>query len=189
MKIINSKIFKSIVLLFIVGFILGVVLYYIIGENEEIFNYFDSIKNNSFNYSNNLLFTLTYNSKYIIFIWISGIIIFLSFLIPILIIYRGIINGFIFISIIHLFHLKGLILSLILLFPVVLIYEFVYLIISYYSLNFSIRTFNVIKYNKSINLRNYIKNYFYQFLIFFGLIIINCFFETYITSNIISYVL
>ena len=69
MKIINSKIFKSIVLLFIVGFILGVVLYYIIGENEEIFNYFDSIKNNSFNYSNNLLFTLTYNSKYIIFIW------------------------------------------------------------------------------------------------------------------------
>jgi len=189
MKIIKSKIFRIIVALFILGFILGIVLFYKIGANEQIYDYFNNIKNNNINYSDNLIFSILTNSKYMIFIWISGIIIFLSFLIPFLIIYRGILNGFIFISIIHLFHLKGLLVGLILLFPCVLVNECIYLLISYYSLNFSLRTFNIIKHNKEINLRLYIKNYFYQFILFLILIILNCLFETFISSNIIRYVI
>lgn len=189
MKIINSKIFKIIIGLFIIGFLIGIVLYYRIGDNKEIYYYFNDIKNNNFNYSKYLISSVTYNSKYIILIWISGIAIFLTIITPILIIYRGILDGFILISIIHLFHLKGLLLGLILLFPCVLIYELVYFIISYYSLNFSIKTYNVIKNNKTINLRQYIKNYFYQFIIFYIVIILNSLFETFITSNIIRYVL
>ncbi len=187
MKIIKSKIFRIIVALFILGFVLGIILFYIIGESDQVTYYFSNIKNN--NQSNELLLSFIYNFKYLIIIWICGIVIFLSFIIPFLIVFRGILNGFLFISIIHLFHLKGLLISFILWFPLILIYESIYIFLSYYSLNFSIRTFNILKSNKDINLRSYIKNYFYQFSIFFLLIIFNSLFETFITSNILRYVL
>lgn len=189
MKIINSKIFKIIIVLFIIGFLLGILFYYKVGSKDEIEYYFNSINNREFNYSKNLILAITYNLKYIILIWVSGIFIFLSIIIPFIIIYRGIINGFIFISIIHLFHIKGLLIALILAFPVILINESILFLISYYSLNFSIRTYNIIKDNKSINLKLYTKNYYYKFIIFFIVIILNCLFETFITSNIIRYVL
>ena len=64
MKIINSKIFKIIIGLFIIGFLIGIVLYYRIGDNKEIYYYFNNIKNNNFNYSKSLISSVTYNSKY-----------------------------------------------------------------------------------------------------------------------------
>ena len=190
MKIINSKIFKLLVALFILGIILGIISFIILDKsNSNIINYFNLIKNGSFNYEIGLLNSIKYNFKYEFIIWICGFLTIFVFIIPLLVIFRGISACFTLITIIYTFKLKGFLLCLILLLPCMLLNEGIFLITSYYSLNFSFRTINVIKNNKLINVKNYSKNYIFQLLIFLGILFISSLFEIYITSNILKSVL
>ena len=43
--------------------------------------------------------------------------------------------------------------------------EFIFILISYYSITFATKCFNAIKKDKTINLRQFIKNYFFCFLV------------------------
>ena len=190
MKILKSRVFKSLVFVFILVILLGVISYFVFGIKESnIINYFESIKNEKFNYSLGLLNSIKYNYKYLLFIWIFGIIFIFSIFIPFIELFRGYSVGFTISLIIYTYNIKGLLLSLILLFPCVIINELIYLLESYFSINFGIKTYKAFKYNKSITLKYYIKNYFYRFLIFIILLSISSLFEIYITSNIIKFVL
>ena len=189
MKIIKSRLFKALVILFVCGIILGIISYYIIPKNNNIINYYELLDSGKYNYLNNFVYSLTYNYKYSFIIWICGIIFFLILLIPFIIIFRGITVGYTIISIIYSFKLKGLIMSLILLFPCVLVNEIVYLLLSYYSINFSYKIYKAIKYNKNINIKSFSKNYFYIFIISLLLLSISSLFEIYISSNLIKIVI
>ena len=189
MKIFRSRLFKVLVLLFILGIVLGIISYYLLDKNNNLINYFNLLESDNYSYINYLIKTILYNYKYSFIIWISGIIIFISFTIPIIVILRGIITSYTIINIFYIFKLKGLIISLILLFPCVLINELVYLLLSYYSINFSFKTYKAIKHNKSINIKSYIKNYFYILVISFIILLISSIFDTYISSNLIKFVI
>lgn len=190
MKIINSKIFKILVVTLVIGFIIGIISFIFMDKTSlqsSIINYINLIKNDSYNYSNGLISSIISNIKYSSIIWISGIIFFCSLIIPLIIIYRGISLSLTISTIIYTYKLKGMLYALIIVFPTIL-NEIIFLFLSYYSINFSIKCYNTIKNNKDINLRSFIKNYFYIFLILSLLLIISSIIEIYLCSNIIKYV-
>jgi len=191
MKIIKSRIFKILVALFIIGILLGIISYIILDSTEIdkiIKNYFIIIQKGNFNYLKALIYSLFHNYKYLIIIWSSGILLFSILLIPLLIIYRGILTSFIISSIIALYGIKGILYAFILLFPCILINEIIFIFTSYYSLNITFRTINNIKNNKSINIKQYFKYYFLIFIIFLLILLLSSLFETYISSNILNFV-
>ena len=190
MKIIKSRIFKVLILLFILGLLFGVISFIFMDKSSlqsSIINYINLIKNDNYNYSNGLISSIISNIKYSSIIWISGIIFFCSLIIPLIIIYRGISLSLTISTIIYTYKLKGTLYALIIVFPTML-NEIIFLFLSYYSINFSIKCYNTIKNNKDINLRLFIKNYFYIFLILSLLLIISSIIEIYLCSNIIKYV-
>lgn len=190
MKIINSKIFKILVVTLVIGFIIGIISFIFMDKSSlqsSIINYINLIKNDNYNYSNGLILSIISNIKYSSIIWISGIIFFCSLVIPLIIIYRGISLSLTIFAIIYTYKLKGVLYALIIVFPTIL-NELIFLFLSYYSINFSIKCFNTIKNNKDINLRSFIKNYFYIFLILSLLLIISSLIEIYLCSNIIKFV-
>lgn len=190
MKIINSKIFKILVVTLVIGFIIGIISFIFMNKSSlqsSIINYINLIKNDNYNYSNGLILSIISNIKYSSIIWISGIIFFCSLVIPLIIIYRGISLSLTISTIIYTYKLKGVLYALIIVFPTIL-NELIFLFLSYYSINFSIKCFNTIKNNKDINLRSFIKNYFYIFLILSLLLIISSLIEIYLCSNIIKFV-
>lgn len=190
MKIINSKIFKILVVTLVIGFIIGIISFIFMDKSSlqsSIINYINLIKNDNYNYSNGLVLSIISNIKYSSIIWITGIIFFCSLVIPLIIIYRGISLSLTIFTIIYTYKLKGVLYALIIVFPTIL-NELIFLFLSYYSINFSIKCFNTIKNNKDINLRSFIKNYFYIFLILSLLLIISSLIEIYLCSNIIKFV-
>lgn len=190
MKIINSKIFKILVVTLVIGFIIGIISFIFMDKSSlqsSIINYINLIKNDNYNYTNGLILSIMSNIKYSSIIWISGIIFFCSLVIPLIIIYRGISLSLTISTIIYTYKLKGVLYALIIVFPTIL-NELTFLFLSYYSINFSIKCFNTIKNNKDINLRSFIKNYFYIFLILSLLLIISSLIEIYLCSNIIKFV-
>ncbi len=190
MKIINSKIFKILVVTLVIGFIIGIISFIFMDKSSlqsSIINYINLIKNDNYNYSNGLVLSIISNIKYSSIIWITGIIFFCSLVIPLIIIYRGISLSLTISTIIYTYKLKGVLYALIIVFPTIL-NELIFLFLSYYSINFSIKCFNTIKNNKDINLRSFIKNYFYIFLILSLLLIISSLIEIYLCSNIIKFV-
>lgn len=190
MKIINSKIFKILVVTLVIGFVIGIISFIFMDKSSlqsSIINYINLIKNDNYNYTNGLILSIISNIKYSSIIWISGIIFFCSLVIPLIIIYRGISLSLTISAIIYTYKLKGVLYALIIVFPTIL-NELIFLFLSYYSISFSIKCFNTIKNNKDINLRSFIKNYFYIFLILSLLLIISSIIEIYLCSNIIKFV-
>ena len=190
MKIINSKIFKILVVTLVIGFIIGIISFIFMDKSSlqsSIINYINLIKNDNYNYSNGLISSIISNIKYSSILWISGIIFFCSLIIPLIIIYIGISLSLTISTIIYTYKLKGTLYALIMVFPTIL-NEIIFLFLSYYSINFSIKCYNTIKNNKDINLRLFIKNYFYIFLILSLLLIISSIIEIYLCSNSIKYV-
>lgn len=192
MKIIKSRIFKVLILLFILGLLFGVISFIFMDktslENYTL-NYVDLISKNNFDYIKGLINTLISNYKYLSILWIFGIIFFLFPLVPLIIIYRGISIGLMISSIIYSFKLKGFLYALIILFPTKIINELIYIIMSYYSISFSLKIYNAIKTNKSINITSFSKNYFYILLIFIVALTLTSIFEVYLSTNIIKLVI
>ncbi len=194
MKIIKTKLFKSLLVSFSIGIFVGIICFILLSSNEklslsnDITNYINLINDGNFKYFTSLIKSFISNYKYLVLIWIFGIIFFCSLLIPFIIVYRGISFGFTIFSIIYVFHIKGLLYALILLIPTTIINEFIFILISYYSITFATKSFNAIKKNKTINLRQFIKNYFYIFLVLSFCILISSVYEIYISSNIIKFV-
>ena len=192
MKIIKSRIFKVLILLFILGLLFGVISFIFMDktslENYTL-NYVDLISKNNFDYNKRLINTLISNYKYLSILWIFGIIFFLFPLVPLIIIYRGISIGLMISSIIYSFKLKGFLYALIILFPAKIINELIYIIMSYYSISFSLKIYNAIKTNKSINITSFSKNYFYILLIFIVALTLTSIFEVYLSTNIIKLVI
>ena len=67
MKIINSKIFKILVVTLVIGFIIGIISFIFMDKSSlqsSIINYINLIKNDNYNYSNGLISSIISNIKY-----------------------------------------------------------------------------------------------------------------------------
>ena len=191
MNIIKSKIFRLITLFYIIGICFGVISSFISDVSlldNSIFDYFD-LFNSDFNYIDSLInsFSLSFRNSF--FIFICGLFIIGIIVIPLFVIFKGICNSLVVISIIKCFHVKGLILSFILALFSIFIKDFIYLILSYYSFNISIKEIKIIKNNKLINFIEFYKNYFLRYIILFIFLLFINVFEVYVLSNIIKYII
>lgn len=190
MKIIKTKIFRVLIVSFIFGIILGIISFILSDKkiiSTDIINYINLVENGKFNYSLGLINSIFSNLKFSFFIWIFGILFILSFLCIILIIFKGISLGFVFSSIIYVYKLKGalyaFVLSLNAIFNI-----FIFIFLSYYSIRFSIKSFNAWRNNRQINYKSFFINYTYIYIILLFILILSSLFEIYISSNIIKFV-
>lgn len=193
MKIFKSRLFKAIIIIFIVGLLCGFIGFILLSNNykselsDSLNNYILLINNSKYNYINTLIKSLSNNYKYSALLLLFGSSFIFAILVPLFIYFKGILLGFNIFSIIYTFKLKGLLYALILLFPEVL-ELIIFILISYYSINLGFKIFNAYKNNKNVNFKSFFKNYLYIFLVLNTLFIITSLFETYISSNIIKFI-
>lgn len=193
MKIIKSKIFKTLVILFLFGCLLGICSFVFcnvdIKESLSINlkDYISVIDSGKFNYIESLLLSFKYGFSYGFYIWIFGILFIFSFMTPLLIVFKGILFSFNLFAILYTFNIKGLLYGFILMFSSI-INIIVYLFLAYYSINFSIKIYKVFKSDKLINLKSFIKNYLYIYIFFNLILVLSSLFEIFICLNILKFV-
>ncbi len=190
MKILRSRIITLLMIAFLVGFVLGIISFIITNKKEissETINYINLIKNGKFNYLISLYYSIKSNIKISFIIWIFGILFIFSILNVFIIAYRGISLGFMISTIIYTFKLKGAVIGLILLVNNAL-NICIFILLSYFSINFSIKSFNAYRNNRSINYKDFFIKYIYIYLILLFILILSSFIEVYLSSNLIKFV-
>ena len=190
MNKIKNKVLKTVIIIYIVSIVLGVLTYLLstLNIDNTILNYINSFKDN-LNYISGLKRTIIHNLNYSFFIWISGILIIGLITSPITLFLSGLSLGITICSIIANFKLKGVIIALIMAISNIVLYEIIFILLSYYSINLSIKTFKTIKQNKQINIKNYYKNYIIRYLILTTILILSSFIDIYIVSTILKYII
>ena len=160
-KLKDKKQFIIIFVICTVAFIIGVLLPSILNEeNRKIIqtslnSFFDTIKNNQLK-TNELLFkTLTSNIIIDLILWLLGISIIGIPIVIILLGYKSLSLGFTISSIISTYKLNGVIKALIYIVPNI-INLFIFFVISYYSISFSLMLFNYLFRKKEYNV-NFLK--------------------------------
>ncbi len=190
-KLKDKKQFILILIICIVAFIIGVLLPSILNEeNRKIIetslnSFFDNIKNNQVK-TNELLFkTLTSNIIIDLIIWLLGISIIGIPLVIILLGYKSLSLSFTLSCIISTYKLNGIIKALIYLVPNI-INLFIFFIISYYSISFSLMLFNYLFRKKEYNKKVIVNRYLKLLVISIVILIFTAVIETYVIPKLFS---
>lgn len=190
-KLKDKKQLISIFVICIVAFIIGVLLPSILNEeNRKIIetslnSFFDTIKNNQLK-TNELLFkTLTSNIIIDLILWLLGISIIGIPIVIILLSYKSLSLGFTISSIISTYKLNGIIKALIYIVPNT-INLFIFFVISYYSISFSLMLFNYLFRKKEYNKKIIVKRYLKLLVISIIILIFSSVIETYVVPKLFS---
>ena len=190
-KLKDKKQFIIIFVICIVAFIIGVLLPSILNEeNRKIIqaslnSFFDTIKNNQLK-TNELLFkTLTSNIIIDLILWLLGISIIGIPIVIILLGYKSLSLGFTISSIISTYKLNGVIKVLIYIVPNI-INLFIFFVISYYSISFSLMLFNYLFRKKEYNKRVIVNRYLKLLVISIIILIFSSVIETYVVPKLFS---
>lgn len=194
MKIIKTKLFKLLVCIFCIGILLGIISFILTNSSnkliikENMITFIENIESDNINYFSSIFKNISSNLKIMFIIWIFGLLCFTSLFIPFIILYKSIKISFELVSLIYSYKIKGLFLSLFYLFPFSILYIFLYILISYYSIYQAIKCFRILKANKTINLKAFIKNYILIFIILSSLVVVLSILEIYFLSFITKFV-
>ena len=190
-KLKDKKQFIIIFVICIVAFIIGVLLPSILNEeNRKIIqtslnSFFDTIKNNQLK-TNELLFkSLTSNIIIDLILWLLGISIVGIPIVIILLGYKSLSLGFTISSIISTYKLNGVIKALIYIVPNI-INLFIFFVISYYSISFSLMLFNYLFGKKEYNKRIIVNRYLKLLVISIIILIFSSVIETYVVPKLFS---
>ena len=190
-KLKDKKQFIIIFVICIVAFIIGVLLPSILNEeNRKIIqtslnSFFDTIKNNQLK-TNELLFkSLTSNIIIDLILWLLGISIIGIPIVIILLGYKSLSLGFTISSIISTYKLNGVIKALIYIVPNI-INLFIFFVISYYSISFSLMLFNYLFGKKEYNKRIIVNRYLKLLVISIIILIFSSVIETYVVPKLFS---
>ena len=146
-------------------------------ENDKL-NYFDALKNGFFN---NLLF--------IIIIWVLGISIIGIPIVLIMFYIKSFTLGFSILSIIFNYKLKGCLLSFIHIFPHQILTFVIHMILSTYSIFFSLKIIKAIIKKDALDFKNMMNKYLKILLISFIIILISILIEVFITPFLIKVII
>lgn len=178
--------------LIIVGFISGIIFLFMIKKDDKLILYeelnifFSNIKNSKLNYLNTLCNSIFSNIISISLIFLLGIsIIGIPFIILFLF-YKAFALSFSIVSIIAKYKFKGLFLAFSYIFPHQLIYLLIWILITFYSLNYSIKIIDVLIFKKNINLREAFTKYTKIFLLCLISSFLCSLIETFITPHFIN---
>lgn len=190
-KLKDKKQFIIIFVICTVAFIIGVLLPSILNEeNRKIIqtslnSFFDTIKNNQLK-TNELLFKiLTSNIIIDLILWLLGISIVGIPIVIILLGYKSLSLGFTISSIISTYKLNGVIKALIYIVPNI-INLFIFFVISYYSISFSLMLFNYLFRKKEYNKRIIVNRYLKLLVISIIILIFSSVIETYVVPKLFS---
>jgi stage II sporulation protein M len=161
------------IIILIIGIISGIIFIFFLNNKDkllvekELDIIISSINNNELDVFNTLKNSLSSNIISLISIYFLGISIIGLPVILLFVFFKGFIFGFSISSIISTYKLKGILLSFSYLFPTHIILLIIWILFSFYSINFSIKLFRYLFFKENINLKYYFKNLNKIFIICF----------------------
>lgn len=189
----QKKLYKIIITLMIFGIISGILFIFFISKESKtkalvsIKNFFDLMNTSTgINYGKSLLNTLVNNIGYVLLIWLLGISIIGLPITIVLAFMKSFIVGFSISSIISCYKAKGILGAFLYVFPHQIIILFIYLLLSFYSISFSIKLFKSLFLKQTINFRVVMQKYIKILLISLIGIIIVSLYEVFISTYFIK---
>lgn len=189
----QKKLYRIIITLMIFGIISGILFIFFISKESKtkalvsIKNFFDLMNTSTgINYSKSLLNTLVNNIGYVLLIWLLGISIIGLPITIVLAFMKSFIVGFSISSIISCYKAKGILGAFLYVFPHQIIILFIYLLLSFYSISFSIKLFKSLFLKQTINFRVVMQKYIKILLISLISIIIVSLYEVFISTYFIK---
>lgn len=194
-KLIDKRIIKTLIIVFIVGLIGGIVFLVLTNKldklivKNEIEEYFNLFKDNKYITYNNFINSFKNNIIYITLILISNIIFIMSPITYFINFYKGFLIGFLISSIVYTFKFKGILYSILILIPHQLINNFLIIVYSSIMIKYSIRLFKAFKNKENINIRLFTEKILILFLGALFICLISSLLEIYLNSFIMKLVL
>lgn len=189
----QKKLYRIIITLMIFGIISGILFIFFISKESKtkalvsIKNFFDLMNTSTgINYCKSLLNTLVNNIGYVLLIWLLGISIIGLPITIVLAFMKSFIVGFSISSIISCYKAKGILGAFLYVFPHQIIILFIYLLLSFYSISFSIKLFKSLFLKQTINFRVVMQKYIKILLISLISIIIVSLYEVFISTYFIK---
>lgn len=189
----QKKLYRIIITLMIFGIISGILFIFFISKESKtkalvsIKNFFDLMNTSTgINYGKSLLNTLINNIGYVLLIWLLGISIIGLPITIVLAFMKSFIVGFSISSIISCYKAKGILGAFLYVFPHQIIILFIYLLLSFYSISFSIKLFKSLFLKQTINFRVVMQKYIKILLISLIGIIIVSLYEVFISTYFIK---
>ena len=192
----NRKINLFVLFLFVLGIISGSIFLMTLNESDknlvvtQITDFINSIDGNKINNFKALKNALYENGIFVILMWVFGMSI-IGIIINIFFTYiKGFIVGFSISSFFLVYKYKGFVLSLIYVFPTLIINIIVTIIISVYSILFTIYLWKVIfGSDHNIKIKSFFKKYLLILFICIGLILISSVTEGYLIPALLKLVI
>ena len=182
-----KKRYLYLLIIVIVGIIVGIIFSNILSDTDEklvytkITNYFNNIKNDTpINYIKNLMTSIKNNYLFLIAIWILGLSIIGLLFNNFILFFKSFILGFSIGNIINIYFYRGLVLSFFYIFPALIINIIVFMIMTYYANNFSLKLFDVLFRKKEFKFSILMKKYFKILIVFLIILLISSLIETFI---------
>ena len=189
----QKKLYRIIITLMIFGIISGILFIFFISKESKtkalvsIKNFFDLMNTSTgINYGKSLLNTLVNNIGYVLLIWLLGISIIGLPITIVLAFMKSFIVGFSISSIVSCYKAKGILGAFLYVFPHQIIILFIYLLLSFYSISFSIKLFKSLFLKQTINFRVVMQKYIKILLISLIGIIIVSLYEVFISTYFIK---
>lgn len=189
----QKKLYRIIITLMLFGIISGILFIFFISKESKtkalvsIKNFFDLMNTSTgINYGKSLLNTLVNNIGYVLLIWLLGISIIGLPITIVLAFMKSFIVGFSISSIISYYKAKGILGAFLYVFPHQIIILFIYLLLSFYSISFSIKLFKSLFLKQTINFRVVMQKYIKILLISLIGIIIVSLYEVFISTYFIK---
>lgn len=192
---VNKKTLLFFTILLIIGIIAGSIFMAILSETDKKLvtdyfnNYISNIENNKLNYLESIKNGLFNNLLYIIIIWILGISIIGIPIVTIMFFIKSFTLGFSIASIVFNYKLKGCLLNFINIFPHQMIYFLIYMLITIYSIFFSLKMINSIINKKNMDFKIMMNKYVKILIISVIAITIGIIIETFITPLLIKIII
>lgn len=192
---VNKKTLLFFTILLIIGIIAGSIFMAILSETDKKLvtdyfnNYISNIENNKLNYLESIKNGLFNNLLYIIIIWILGISIIGIPIVTIMFFIKSFTLGFSIASIVFNYKLKGCLLNFINIFPHQMIYFLIYMLITTYSIFFSLKMINSIINKKNMDFKIMMNKYVKILIISVIAITIGIIIETFITPSLIKIII
>lgn len=194
-KLIDKRIIKTLVIVFVLGFIGGILFLILTNKldkliiKNEIEEYFNLFKDNKIVGLDNLINSFKNNITYITIILVSNIVFVLCPLTYFVNFYKGFLIGFLMSSIILTFKFKGIFYSLLVLMPHQLLMNLLIIIYSSIMIKFAFKLFNAYKNKENINIRLFTEKILILFMGALFITLISSLLEIYLNSIIMRLVI
>ena len=189
----QKRLYLFLITVILLGIISGIVYTFFLDKDskikvlESIETYFYLIKNStSINYIKSLSSSCFINIAYLLLIWLLGISLIGFPIIVIILFFKSFIIGFSVSSIIMKYGLKGLFGSFLYVFPHQIVMLIIYLLVSFYSINFCYKLFKYLFFKKTINFKYSMDKYVKILIISSIISIITTLYEVFISTYLMK---